>query len=382
MSGLVVLHVSGNRFPPLPVRHHTLAIWRELATAAEEYHVFGRATGCRGSVTSDGNLTVHLVPSLIRRESESLVTSLSLLSLVGRLRPSVVLCQSPVLGGLMATIACRRFGIPLMVELHGDHYFCDRQFSLRARTFQRLARPALQAAATIRVLSDDMRDSLSKTYGAAIASKAIVIPTRVDLSVFSPAKTNYALGEVLRIVTVGSYVPRKNHLALIAAIRDLPDTHLTIVGEGPLREDYKAEIAKAGMEHRVSLHPSVLQPELARVLACQDIYVHFSVSEALSRAILEAMAMGLPVVATDVGFVKGVLRDGQNALLMQPPWDRALAACLARLRASEPHRRALGEAGLSTIRSDFEWNAVFAKYRQAIRDTATRGPSPARISPG
>ena len=376
MNDMVVLHVSGNQFPPLPIQHHTLAIWRELAMDADEYHVFARAMSHRGSVTSDGNLTVHLVPSLIRREAESLVTSLALLSLVRRLRPTVILCQCPVFGGLAATIACRKYGIPMMVELHGEHFFRDRQVSLRARTFQRLARPALKAATTIRVLSQDMQDSLSKSYGASVASKAIVIPTRVDLSVFSPAKTDFALGDVMRIVTVGSYVPVKNHLGLIAAIRELPDTHLTIVGDGPLRGDYEAAIAKAGMQDRVSLHPSVPQRELARLLARQDVYVHYSRSEALSRAILEAMAMGLPVVATPVGFIRDVLRDGVNAMLMDPPWEHTLASCLQRLRASEPERRAIGEAGLATIRSEYEWNAVFEKYRQAIRRTIAAGAVP------
>ena len=373
MTAMVVLHVSGNRFPPLPIQHHTLAIWRELAIGADAYHVFGRATDRHGSVTTDGNLTVHLVPSLIRREAESLVTSLALLPLVRRLRPSLILCQCPVFGGLAATIARRRHGIPMMVELHGDHFFRDRQHSLRARIFQRLALPALKAATTIRILSHDMKDSLAKTYGASVASKAIVVPTRVDLGVFSPAKKDYALRDVLRIVTVGTCVPRKNHLALIAAIRDLPDTHLTIIGDGPLRADYEVAIERDGLRNRVTLHSSVPQQELARLLAGQDIYVHYSRSEALSRAILEAMAMGLPVVATRVGFIKDVLRDGVNALLVDPPWDRTLASCLQRLRASESLRRAIGESGLSTIRSGYEWNTVFGKYREAIWRTVAAG---------
>ena len=373
---MVVLHVSGNRFPPLPAEHHTLAIWRELAIGADEYHVFGRATGRRGSVTRAGNLSVHLVPSLIAREAESLVTSLALLPVVRRVRPSIILCQCPVFGGLVATMASRRYRIPLMVELHGEHFFRDRQDSLRARTFQRLARPALDAATTVRVLSHDMEDSLSKTYGASVASKAIVIPTRVDLGVFSPAKSDYASSDVLRLVTVGSYVPVKNHLALIAAIRELPDTRLTIVGDGPLRGEYQAAIAKARLQDRITLQPSIPQRELARLLASQDVYVHYSRSEALSRAILEAMAIGLPVIATDVGFIKDVLQDGVNAMLLHPPWEHAFASCLQRLRGSESLRRSLGEAALSTIRCEYEWNAVFGKYREAIRRTVAGGPVP------
>lgn len=379
MSGLVVLHVSGNRFPPLPVEHHTLAIWRELAKDAAEYHVFARATGRRGSVTSDGNLRLHLVPSILRREAESLLSSsVALPGLVRRIRPSVILCQCPVFGGLAASMACRRYGIPLMVELHGEHFFRDRQSSLRARVFQQLARPALRAARTVRVLSHDMQQSLAGTYGEAIASKSVVIPVRVDLREFSPAKTDYGIGRALRIVTVGSFVPLKNHLALIAAIRELPATELTIVGDGPLRGSYQAAIAKAGLRDRVSLQTPLSQRELARVLGRHDIYVHYSKSEAMSRAILEAMAMGLPVVATDVGFARGALRHGVNALLMQPPWDRSLTASLQSLRASAAQRRALGEAGASTISSEFEWDAVFAKYRQAIRETAAAAPEATR----
>ena len=78
-----------------------------------------------------------------------------------------------------------------------------------------------------------------------------------------------------------------------------------------------------------------------------------------------------------MGFIKDVLRDGENAILVRPPWERALASCLLRLRASESLRRSLGEAALSTIRSEYEWNAVFDKYRQAIRRTVAAGPVPA-----
>lgn len=376
MSGLVVLHVSGNRFPPLPIEHHTLAIWRELAQDAAEYHVFARALGHRGSVTSDGKLSVHLAPSVVSREAESLLTSLALPGLVRRLRPSVILAQCPVFGGLAAARVSRRSGIPLMVELHGEHFFRDRQSGLRARIFQRLARPALRAARTVRVLSRDMQQSLAATYGDAVASKSVVIPVRVDLRVFAPAKTDFGIGTALRLITVGSYVPLKNHLALIAAIRELPECELTIVGDGPLRGRYEAAIARAGLRDRVSLPRPLPQRELAQVLRRHDVYVHYSLSEAMPRAILEAMAMGLPVVATDVGFTRGALRHGGNALLLQPPWDRGLAACLQRLRASEPDRRALGQAGACTIRSEFEWNAVFADYRQAIRRAAANPPGP------
>jgi glycosyltransferase involved in cell wall biosynthesis len=370
VTSLVVLHVSGNRFPPLPADHHTLAIWRELARCAADYHVFARSSCGRGSDTREGNIHLHLVPSVLVREAESLVSSLALLLLVRRIRPSVILCQCPVFGGLAATIASRLYRIPMMVELHGEHFFRDRQHTLRARVFQLLARPALGAARTVRVLSPDMQLSLRATYGHEVASKSVVIPTRVDLALFSPVKDDYRLQGDIRLVTVGSFAPVKNHLALIHAIRGLQRVRLTLVGAGPLRASYESVIANYGLRDRVTLHPWVAQRELAQILGSHDAYVHYSVTEALPRAILEAMAMGLPVVATNVGFVSTLLHNDVNALLLDAPWDEHLASAIARLTASESLRRLLGRAGAETVRKDFEWNAAFDRYRAAIVATS------------
>lgn len=370
MTGIVVLHVSGNRFPPLPAEHHTLAIWRELARSADEYHVFARSSCGRGSETSEGNIYLHLVPSLFEREAESLLSSVAILSLVRRVRPTVILCQSPVFGGLVANLASRIYRVPMMVELHGEHYFRDRQCSLRARVFQLLASPALRAARTIRVLSPDMHLSLRATYGGDVAAKAVVIPTRVDLNLFSPAKKDYRCHGDIRLVTVGSYVPAKNHLALIQTIGEIGGVRLTVVGSGPLKDRYEAAVVRAGLRNRVILCPWVTQKELAGILREHDAYVHYSVTEALPRAILEAMAMGMPVVATNVGFVAGLMQNEVNALLLDPPWDEHLAIALSRLAGSESLRRTLGIAGVETIRKYFEWNAVFSLYRAAIAATA------------
>jgi glycosyltransferase involved in cell wall biosynthesis len=215
-----------------------------------------------------------------------------------------------------------------------------------------------------------MQLSLRATYGHEVASKSVVIPTRVDLALFSPVKDDYRLQGDIRLVTVGSFAPVKNHLALIHAIRGLQRVRLTLVGAGPLRASYESVIANYGLRDRVTLHPWVAQRELAQILGSHDAYVHYSVTEALPRAILEAMAMGLPVVATNVGFVSTLLHNDVNALLLDAPWDEHLASAIARLTASESLRRLLGRAGAETVRKDFEWNAAFDRYRAAIVATS------------
>jgi glycosyltransferase involved in cell wall biosynthesis len=366
VTGLVVLHVSGSRFPPLPIEHHTLAIWRELATIASEYHVLARSIGRHGSETREGRIQLHLLPSIVRRDAESLITSFAVLSLVRRIQPAVIVCQSPVFGGLAATVAAWLHEIPTFVELHGEHYFRDRQRSLRARLLQKLAAPALKRARVIRVLSPDMQVSLGRTFGAAIAAKAVVVPTRVDMALFGPAKDDYRTQDSLRLVTVGSFIPVKNHLALIQAVAGLERVHLTVIGQGPLLEQYRVAITQAGLADRIALRPWVSQRELAGMIRDHDAYVHYSVSEALPRAILEAMALGLPVISTRVGFMGGLLEHDVNALLLDPPWNASLATAIHRLAGSESLRRALGSAAVRTVKCGYEWNAVFDRYREAI----------------
>ncbi len=369
MSRRVVLHISGNSYAPLPAAHHTLEIWRELSRGADEYHVIARAQPGRGaSHTRLDNIHLHLLPSLWRSQAEFLFTSWTLPYFLIRYRPTLLLAQCPVLGGLAASACSLVTGVPLMVELHGEHYFRGRATRrLQGLFFRELGRIAIARARRVRALSQEMLASIRDTFGARAAAKAVIVPTRVDLSVFGPAKTDYAMGEGLRLIAVGSFTGPKNHLALIAALR-AANAHasLTLVGEGPLRAQYEDAIGRLGLHGRVHLHPWVSQRELAGLLREHDVYVHYSSTEALARAILEAMAIGLPTVATPVGFVRGILRHGENALLLEQPWAQSLERALRELRDSTELRRRLGTAAHSTIVAEFEWRAVFERYRAAL----------------
>ena len=363
MSGSKILHVGANRYPPLPEHHHTAAVWQELSCGSVQYHVVARALDRKSSVSNSGRVTLHLIGSRLRSEAEFLFTGVKLLGLVKNLRPDVVLCQCPVFGGLWAYLATRGRPTRLCIELHGEHFFRDRQSTLRARFLQFLAIPALRGANSIRVLSSEMKESVLKTYGQLIANKCVVIPNRVDLQVFGPVKDDYRAQGPLRLVTVGSFIPLKNHIELIKAVLALDGVELTIIGSGPLEPDYRRLLTDVKANSRIHIHKWMPQNELAKILRKHDAYVHFSRTEALSRAILEAMALGLPVIATNVGFITGILENGRNALLLEEPWDAGFFSAVGKLAASEKMREELGKKGFETIVHEFEWNAVFARYR-------------------
>lgn len=219
----------------------------------------------------------------------------------------------------------------------------------------------------IRSLSDDMTISLRRIYGNGVARKAAAIPTRVDLSIFDHVKTNYEISGTIRIITIGSFYPRKNHCALIRDLHSsgIPFT-LTLVGAGPLSDEYIKLGRALGIDNNIRITGSLSHSQLATLLPEHDIYVHYALSEGLPRAILEAMATGLPVVTTRAGFIDCVFRSGVNSYVLDPPWNLALTRTLSALQNCSDTRRRIGQSGRETVLEQFESNKVFEQYRKAI----------------
>jgi glycosyltransferase involved in cell wall biosynthesis len=365
------MHVSGNRFPPLPTDHHTKQIWLELSKGFDEYHVVARATNMRFSHTVEGNLHLHLIPSFGKRMWVFFFLSWMLPYFLFRYAATHVVAQCPVVGGTAAAAAARIFDIPLLVELHGSHYFMPsrpgRVAKLEHLVYRLFSSFTFAAARQIRCLSDDMRNNLCKVYGTHLSEKAIIIPTRVDLSIFTETKADYKVAEVLRVVSVGSFVPLKNHLELITHLAQsgVP-FHLTLVGNGPLKQEYVQLASDLGVISQVTLAGQLSHAELAKLLVSQDIYVHYSLSEGLSRAILEAMAAALPVVATNVGFIGGILLHTVNSLVLDAPTSECLGAAIRQVYSSADIRCILGRAGRRMVEERFAASQVFADYRRAI----------------
>jgi len=377
MTRTVILHISGNRYAPLPNRHHTLHIWEELSKGSDEYHVFARNKSFAFSTTQLGNIHLHLVPSLSNRMFEFMVTSWFVLFHIIRLRPTHLVAQCPVMGGIPAALGSRLFKIPLLVELHGPQYFhaIRKGFAgwFEHWLYKTFSFFSLRAATRIRSLSKDMTFHLYASHGPIVAAKAIVVPTRVNTDIFSNRRASYHTDGELKIITVGSLSHRKNHAALISALAHaLIDFQLTIIGEGPERGPLSDLIKQLGLTARVRLTGNMNHEALAHELNTHDVYVHYAKGEGLARAILEAMACGCPVVTTRVGFIEGILEDRVNSLVIDQPWDEQLRKSLVELRDSELLRRTIGLAGLATIQASFDAAKVFQAYRELIHSMSVK----------
>ena len=157
------------------------------------------------------------------------------------------------------------------------------------------------------------------------------------------------------VVNVGALVGHKGQRHLIEAMplvmREVPDAHLVIFGEGDLRAALEKQVKHLSLDKRVLL-PGFREDVLALVKS-SDLFVMSSVTEGLGSAVLDAMAMGLAVVGTRAGGIPEAVVDGQTGLLVEPGAPAPLAAAIVRMLKDPALRRRYGEAGRVRVNECF-----------------------------
>jgi glycosyltransferase involved in cell wall biosynthesis len=154
---------------------------------------------------------------------------------------------------------------------------------------------------------------------------------------------------------VAALVPHKGQRYLVDAahlvVQEMPDGRFIILGEGELREHLEKQV------HEYHLEKHVLLPGFRTdVLGCIkgfDLFAMSSVTEGLGTSLLDAMACGRPIVATEAGGIPEIVEDGVNGLLVPPRDARALARAIVDALKDEPLRRRMGAAGLARVHEHF-----------------------------
>jgi len=176
-----------------------------------------------------------------------------------------------------------------------------------------------------------------------------------------------AAGEGPVFLTVGRYAPEKNQQTLVRAmadvLADLPDAHCYVVGWGDLEDHLKATAEEAGVADSVTVTGRV--PAVEPYYALADAFVLPSLTEGLSVVILEAMAAGLPVVATDVAGSGEAVADGTTGDVVPPDSAPALADAMVRI-ATGDHEE-MGRRGRERVRNLFGIDRTAASYLDVYR---------------
>lgn len=216
------------------------------------------------------------------------------------------------------------------------------------------------------------------------ATRTEVIPSGVDTDRFNPqtadrAAAKLALGlpvDRAAVGTVGRLEVRKGTRTLIEAMALLGDSpqapSLVVTGEGPLRDELVALAAQLGIAERV--HFLGNRGDVSSVLAALDVFVLPSLTEGMSNALLEAMAMALPVVATRVGGNPEVIGDESRGLLVPPDQPQALAAALVRLLGDQGLATRLGGAARLRVEERYGARAMVRQLEGIYAAVAARQP--------
>ena len=179
---------------------------------------------------------------------------------------------------------------------------------------------------------------------------------------FLPSGPAVVLGSVGRLAEVKDQASLVHALHLLVSSRpELSDKlRLVLVGDGPLLGDLERQIAEYGIGELVWLAGD--RKNVAQLLQAMDIFVLPSLAEGVSNTILEAMATGLPVVATDTGGNPELVEHGVNGYLLPVQDPQALADTLLKLIDAPDERVRMGENGLEKVRKTFDWDHTVAAY--------------------
>ncbi|MUV59827.1 glycosyltransferase family 4 protein [Halobacterium sp. CBA1126] len=248
--------------------------------------------------------------------------------------------------GIIGRFAAALAGVPNIVHtVHGVPFADDRSGLLNRFV---LACERQAATYTDRIVTN--ADVIADDYlerGIGQREQYTTVYSGVDLDAFADAEPADDLpGEQPRVVMVGRLTDGKGHGVLLDAVESLGDFQgsVCIVGDGSLYDSLVAAVEDRGLAEDVFL--TGFRDDVPRVLAASDVLVLPSFREGTPRVITEAMASGLPVVATDIAGIPEQVEDGENGYLIPTGDSDALADRLERLLADEELREQMGARGL------------------------------------
>lgn len=235
---------------------------------------------------------------------------------------------------------------------------------------RKLKARVLKRAAGVTAVSNHLADVL---HGIDPDKKIEILPMGCDTSKFGPehrVENFFGQGDKKVILFVGRLAEKKGVTYLIEAMKQVENAILIIAGDGPLREQLMEQARPLG--EKVRFIGSKTHEELEAVYASADVFAAPSVQakngdiEGYGLVFLEAMASGLPVVASRSGGIPDLVHDGENGLLTEPGDPDDLAKALNRLLQDEALREVLSQNGYATAK-DHDYSAVGERYAKLLK---------------
>ena len=366
---------------------HTVDLRTYRYVWPESLHILGYSRTIEGNVRFRKRV-LALAPLLF------LAARHAFLRLVRERKPDMLHAHWILPNGYIAAQVSRATGVPLIIQLHGSDVFTAEKNAL----FRQMARFAARQAAYIVSPSPDLTARLGAI--GIDTGKVGLVPNTVEasFSIDVSADDVRELREKLAIpphhcivLAMGRMVHVKGFDYLLEAFsavaREHSDVTLVLAGGGVLLDSMKERAHLLGISERVVMPGAVMRDDVPRYFRMADLFVAPSIRhesgavDGLPVVVPEAMAAGLPIVASDVGGIPVLVKDGKTGFLVRERDAAALAAAIGRLIADSGLRREFGDRGRRIVERSVNYDTV-ADYFVALYDAiAVKKTPPERIPP-
>jgi glycosyltransferase involved in cell wall biosynthesis len=239
---------------------------------------------------------------------------------------------------------------------------------LERRVYLGLERLAARWCRTIVAVSEHERRA-GLEAGIGDESAYAVIPNGIDLDRYAGAPEPVPG----RVVMIGRLAPQKRPELAVEALAQVPDAELQLVGDGPLRAEVEAHARRLGVEARV--HVLGHRDDIPALLGRASCLLLPSDYEGWPFVVMEAMAAGVPVIASSVGGIPELVEHGRTGLLVDPGRVEPVAAALGELLGDPERARAMGDEGRRVARERLSREAMTARVVH-LYDLVTRREAP------
>lgn len=285
-------------------------------------------------------------------------------ALLDREHYDIIHCHTPM-GGVITRLAAgstRNKGTKVLYTAHGFHFY-DGAPAVNWLVYYPVERILSRRTDLLLTINGEDYRRAQNFHAKRVE---MVNGVGIDLSRFheaSPVQKDEVRRELglkegdTFAITVGNVIPRKNQATLIQAVKALEDKsfHLFIAGDGPLEPELKALARELGVEKQV--HLLGFRRDVYRLSSAADMFLFASRQEGLSVSVMEAMACGLPIVASSIRGNTDLIDSGKGGYLMAPDDAAGFADAIRRILADPSVREQMKQYNLSKIR-DYSLEAV------------------------
>lgn len=367
-----ILHLYKDYYPVLGgIENHIKSLSEAQVAAGHQVTVLVCDPGKRTRTETISGVTVIKAGRLLTAASMPLSIAQPLQ--LARLRPDIIHLHSPYPLGELAHWLTRRAEATVITH-HSDIVRASQQkwLVLYGPVLRRILRAA------DRIITTTPQYIETSPWLWPIREKCSVVPIGIDLSRFTPREKLAAQptqSDLFKLLFVGRLRYYKGLDTLLKALVHIPETHLTIVGIGPMEAEWKALSQELGLTERVTFAGEIDDAHLPAYYQQADLFVlpANARAEAYGIVLIEAMASGLPCVTTELGTgTSWIVQDGITGFIVPPQDPPILAQAINTLRTNETLRQQFGRAALARAQAEFSQQVMVDNIIQIYAEVLSR----------